>query len=180
MSIRLDAINYEDMETLRQWRNELMQAGYVRQWKYLSEVDQDAWYEKIHVPGDEHIMLAIIDEKSNKTLGVVGLCYVDWIRKKAEASIYIGDRASRGKGYGKDALNLLIDYGFGKLGMHRIWAEIFENNETSKALFENVGFIREGTWHDSSFHDGKWVDSGLYYMLFDQWNKIRTHGLKLV
>lgn len=168
--IRLDSVEYADLPLLKEWRNKLMEEGYVRQWKYLNMIDQEEWLKKISYD-KEHIMLTVMDSENEEIIGVVGLCYIDWVRRKAEASIYIGEESRRGKGYGREALCALVDYGFGKLGLKRIWAEIFVNNPGSTRLFKSVGFVHEGTMRSAHFHNGKWIDSEIYSMLFEEWQK---------
>ena len=79
----------------------------------------------------------------------------------------------RGQGYGEAMLAALCNYGFGKLALHRIWAEIFADNGASKRLFEKAGFRHEGTLRELSFHDGRWRDSWIYGVLADEW---RAHA----
>jgi RimJ/RimL family protein N-acetyltransferase len=171
MRIRLDSIEAHDLPLLKEWRNELMEAGYVRQWRYLNLLNQEDWFIKISTT-NEDLMLKVLDE-DDKIIGVVGLCYIDWVRRKAEASIYLGEKSVRGKGYGKEALLALVGYGFARLGLNRIWAEIFINNPTSTKLFESCGFVYEGTFRQSHFCNGKWVDSRIYSMLLEEWEKRR-------
>ena len=178
--VRLRAIEADDLPQLRDWRNGLMEAGTVRQWRYLNQREQEAWWTRVS-DGAEHIMLAVeafINQDADgglfakddwRLIGVVGLCYWDHVRQHAEASIYLGVPTLRGKGYGEAMLTALCDYGFGKLALHRIWAEIFAGNEASKRLFEKARFRHEGTLREHSFHDGKWRDSWIYGLLADGW-----------
>lgn len=162
--VRFRAIEREDLVQLRDWRNQLM--DNFRQYRHLNTLNQEEWLRRI-TEGNEHIMMAV-ENYGGYLVGVVGMTYIDWVRRSAEASIYIA-RAYGGKGYGKAALRSLIDYGFGELGFHRIWAEIFGFNEASIRLFISVGFRKEGVFRHGHFTDGKWSDSQVFSILEDEW-----------
>lgn len=172
MRIRLDAIEYHDLPQLRVWRNEIMQLGYVRQWRYLNELNQEEWWTKVS-QGSEHLMLKILDEE-DFCIGVVGLCYIDFVRRTGEVSIYIGDENKRGKGYGKEALILLLNYGFKTVNLNRIWGEIYVHNTANMHLFESLGFKQEGVHRSVHFFGGKYIDSRTYAILQDEWLELSS------
>lgn len=174
--IRLRAIEADDLPQLRDWRNALLEAGTVRQWRYLNLREQQAWWERT-TDGKEHIMLAVENGADWRLIGVAGLCYWDPVRQHAEASLYLGDARLRGLGFGEAMLTALCDYGFGKLALRRIWAEIFAGNEASLRLFEKVGFRREGTLREHAFHGGRWLDSHIYGLLAREWRAARGIAL---
>ena len=167
MRIRLDAIEFQDLAQLRVWRNDIMHDGYVRQWRYLNELDQEDWLVRI-TRSNEHIMMKVLDE-NDIMIGVVGLCYVDYIRRSGEVSIYIGDFDRRRMGYGKEALTALLNYGFGTMNLHRIWGEIYIHNLSNIKLFEALKFKQEGVLRDRHFFNGKYVDARIYSILEDEW-----------
>ena len=154
--VELRAIEPRDLETLLGWRNALRATGTVRQWRHIAYTDHHEWYESVR-NDREHIMRAVFSDSA--LVGVVGLTYVDWVRRRAEASIYIGDADARGHGLGYAALAALLDYGLGEVNLHRVYAEIFAFNAASIKLFESQGFM----------HDGRWHDSYLYGLLQHEW-----------
>lgn len=167
-AIKLRAIECEDLERLRDWRNALLETGVVRQWRYLNMNDQLRWFAEITAPDSRNLMLGVCDSQG-ALIGVVGLTHLDWQKRCAEISIYIGDTEMRGKGYGEAALRALLDYGFGKVGLHRIFGEIYAHNEANVHLFEKVGFALEGRLRHRQFHKGQWIDSLVYGMLEGEW-----------
>lgn len=169
MIVRLDAVGYNDLPQLRVWRNTIMEDGNVRQWNYLNELDQEDWWSEI-TRQKKHIMMKVLDE-DELIIGVVGLCYIDWVRRSGEVSIYIGELSNRGKGYGKAALTALLDYGFKTVNLYRIWGEIFVHNAANIKLFESLGFQYEGTKRAAHFFNGQYVDSRMYSLLQHEWVK---------
>ena len=77
--------------------------------------------------------------------------YGDIIKKDSKNKTRI-----HGKGFGTKALQMLIDYGFFKMKLHRIGADIFEYNKISVKLFEKLGFTKEGVLNDYLWRSGKW------------------------
>jgi RimJ/RimL family protein N-acetyltransferase len=131
-------------------------------------INQKQWFESLNSHNPPNDLMFGITTKDNKLLGVCGLTYINWKNSSAEASIYIGDSDWQGKGVGKESLIMLLDFGFREVGFHRIWAEIYEFNEASIRLFENVGFKREGLCRDVLWRQGKWNSSFLYSILHEE------------
>jgi RimJ/RimL family protein N-acetyltransferase len=60
------------------------------------------------------------------------------------------------KGYGTEAVELMVKYGFEMLNMHRIWLRVFERNKRAIRTYEKVGFIHEGQLRESDYKEGKY------------------------
>lgn len=86
-------------------------------------------------------------------------------RRGTERYIYIGEEKWQEKGYASDALQLLLKYGFCELRLHRIYAVIFEYNESSIKFFEKNGFKFEGKHREARFWDSKFHDELVYGVL---------------
>ena len=91
-------------------------------------------------------------------IGNISLDSVDLISRKATLGIFIGEEEYRSKGYGTEAIKLIIDYGFNILGLHNINLKVFEFNERAIKAYEKVGFKEYGRRHESYFLDGKFHD----------------------
>lgn len=76
-------------------------------------------------------------------------------------------------GYGTDAVNTMIEYGFDTLHLHRISAAAGPENERSIALLEKLGFQYEGRIRDHVHTNGAWRDSLLYSLLGPEWTPPR-------
>ena len=103
-------------------------------------------------------------------VGWCGLDEIDWPHRSASLGVGIGDVGSRRKGYGEEAMRLLIAYGFREMNPHRIELTVFEYNEPAIRLYEKIGFVREGTSRDRFRRDGKWWDMYWYSMLEEEWS----------
>ena len=81
----------------------------------------------------------------------------------------VADTAERGKGYGSEAVELLIDHLFRSLALERVGATTDVANAASTRLLERIGLEREGTIRRSLFHHGAWHDVHLYGLTRPEW-----------
>ncbi len=85
--------------------------------------------------------------------------------------IGIGNKNIRGKGYGKEALKILLDYGFNDRDFHRIQLNVLEFNHGAIALYEKAGFKKEGVFREFVLREGSRYDLYLYGLLKREWEK---------
>lgn len=162
--IILRAIEKEDLEELRIWRNNPNLRKYFREFRELSKTDQLNWYEKVALPKDNTLMFAITDKETSRLLGASGLCYIDWLRRSADLSIYIGYKEIYLDDKATEAANLLIKYAFEELALHRLWAEVYSHDKNKQEFFTKLQFNLDGKFRESHWTEGQWIDS-LYYSL---------------
>ncbi len=83
-----------------------------------------------------------------------------------------------GVGYATRASQMMIEFGFRKLGLHRISAAVGPDNASSLAAVDRIGFTYEGRIRDHVFTNGRWRDSLLYSILEPEWTS-RSKGPNL-
>jgi len=154
--INLRAIERSDLEKLRNMRNEPENNQYFRTWRQLNMDDQERFFKNI-VMGDNHIVFGI-ENKTGELIGVCRLSYIQWQARIAEAGIYT-KLSEQGKGYGTEAMRILVDFGFNQANLHRITAEARVDNAASIEIFKKIGFEVEGTLRDSFFRNGRYYDT---------------------
>jgi RimJ/RimL family protein N-acetyltransferase len=102
--------------------------------------------------------LVVADKESGRYLGQVSLFMVDHLSRKAELAIVLTP-GNLGKGYGGEALRLLIDFGFGQVNLNRIWLTVNCNNHRALHVYEKAGFVREGVYRQDRYIDGHYEDT---------------------
>lgn len=112
------------------------------------------------VPPDRSDALSFIIEKADtkKAIGSCQLLNINWIHRNAELQIRIGEGGFQGKGYGSEAVRLLVDFGFKDLHLHRIYLHVFSSNARAIKAYEKCGFEREGVLREAAYIDGGFVD----------------------
>jgi len=105
----------------------------------------------------------------DRSIGTVFLRGVDKVNGSGMVGIFIGDRRYLGKGYGTDALNALVDFGFGELRLERIELEVFDYNLRAIRSYEKSGFQTDAVLRRARFHRGAHHDVHLMSILRDDW-----------
>jgi RimJ/RimL family protein N-acetyltransferase len=95
--------------------------------------------------------------------------------RHATIGIAIG-REHIGRGYGTDAMRVIVGYGFRELGLHRIELSVAEFNQAGIRAYEKAGFTVEGRRRESVLHDGRWYDHVLMSILDYEWAARRDRG----
>jgi RimJ/RimL family protein N-acetyltransferase len=102
-------------------------------------------------------------------VGSVGLFDVDATNGSAGLGISIGDPADTGHGYGGDAMRALLEFGFGRLRLERIWLDVYDHNAAARRLYERLGFVLEGRLRHAIWRDGRFIDVDRMAILADEW-----------
>jgi RimJ/RimL family protein N-acetyltransferase len=164
--VGLRAIEKDDLPCLLEWRNNPEYRKYFREYRELGMGQQYSWYENILLKDQRTIMFSIIDLKNRRLLGACGLCYINWIDRNADLSIYIGaDNLYIDNKYATDTASTIIKYAFDELGLHRLWAEVYDSDERKIKLFEALGFKLDGCHRETHWTEGKWCNSLFYGLL---------------
>ena len=107
----------------------------------------------------------IISNYENEVLGMIDVFDFNPKNRRAGIGILIKQEAHREKGYGKEALNLLIDYCFTHLDLHQLYCNISETNKASINLFTNRGFQKIGLKKDWNLIHGAFKNEYIYQLI---------------
>ena len=169
--IYLCAVEEQSIEQLREWRNTPDLRQYFREYREINSTMQKDWFHNRVMKNKDQVDFEIRDRKTNTLLGHCGLYYINWISRKAEFTVYIGNKHYRNGGYGSDALRTLFKYGFEQLNLNKIWCEVYSNNQAI-SIYRHLGFVDEGCLRQNYYNDGKYWDSYLLGLLRDEWQKL--------
>ena len=148
-----------------QWFNDSEVTLYQNKKIFPNSFEKQKEYYDYLLTSKEDVVFAIIDRESNNHIGNVGLHHIDWIHRSAELGIVIGEKEYYGKKYGKKAWELITDYGFNNLNLHRIYALIMDKNIASKKCAEASGFKLQGTIDDYFYKNGKYENVCYYNII---------------
>jgi RimJ/RimL family protein N-acetyltransferase len=116
---------------------------------------------------DDSFAIHRLGERS--PVGVVSLMNISESNGSADLSVIIGPEEARSQGYGPEAIGLLLDYGFGRLGLRRVGLSVFEFNETAISAYERLGFHKEGRLRQAVERNGVLYDALLMSLLKSEW-----------
>ena len=126
--------------------------------QYLENAHQDIYEAK-------QLRLAICKNNSEKAIGLIDLFDYDPRNKRAGIGIVIQNLTERGKGYGAESVELLINYCFNQLNLHQLYANIGVENETSIKLFTTFGFQNVGIKKDWNLIENSFQDEALFQLI---------------
>lgn len=128
-------------------------------------VEQAKGYIQEQMSRRDRIVLAIVQHENDLHIGNIALDRIDLIARSAELTILIGNRQAWGKGYGKEAAQLVCKHGFFALNLKRIACGTFSTNMAMRALALAIGMKEEGCRRQAFFKNGVYVDIIEYGML---------------
>ncbi|MBP7686890.1 MAG: GNAT family N-acetyltransferase [Thermoflexales bacterium] len=171
--IRLSAM---DAEASAEWF-----ARWDRDVEYMRLLDSDphrlmtAKQIKAAIEKDEaesqEIQFAIRTLAEDRLIGFVALDGINWPHGDSFVGIGIGDRAYWGKGYGTDAMRVLLRYAFTELNLSRLSLNVFSYNQRAIRSYEKAGFVVEGRQRQALQRDGQYHDLIFMGVLRDDWRR---------
>lgn len=134
-----------------------------------SEEKADEWFDDIQKQqGNSDVRLGIFLNEGS-VIGDVALQDIDRKNRKCSVGIGIAKIEHRSRGYGQQAVSLMLEYGFKYLGMERITANTLEINIGAQKSLEKCGFILEGIERKSEYLNGKKYDRLCYAILKEEY-----------
>lgn len=172
----------KDPEILSKWDHD---SEFKRQFDVVpaamySPIMSKEWYETALGNGAEMIIQTAED---NKVIGVIELDGFDWAARSAWVGIGIGDADYRGKGYGTEAMQLILEYAFQELNLNRVNLNVFAFNKRAICSYEKCGFKYEGTQRDVIYkEDQRWdmIDMGILRSDWEERQIIQENELEEV
>lgn len=110
-----------------------------------------------------------VDHPEGRYVGTESLHSISWQDRRARLAIGIFDRRFWSHGYSTEATRVLLRYGFGHLGLHRVDLRVLDYNTRAIRSYEKCGFIREGLERESAFVDGSWRDDVIMGILEEEY-----------
>jgi len=165
--VSLFAVEKEDLQQLRDWRNNPDFRKYFREYRELNMAQQEKWFEEKVVKDNSTLMFSIKRNNDAELLGCCGFVYINWVHRHADLSLYIGWQGAYidEEGYAEESCRLLLDYGFNELCLNKVWTEIYEFDGKKKALYDKFGFQQDGLLRQNYWYDDKWWDSRILSLL---------------
>ena len=158
--IMLRPLKITDLEKTIQWRNdiELLKLTQGIRFPKTYEIEK-AWFDNVlNDTSNKNIYFGIDEISTNNFIGIIQLNNIDYISRNSEFGIVIPELTNQGKGYAKDAMQLLFGYSANVLNLKKIYLKVIDINENARKLYINFGFKEEGllkehVYYDKKFHD---------------------------
>lgn len=171
--IRLRAITRTDLPIFVEWLNDPEVTQGLMHFIPFSMEDEEDWFEGMRKrPLEEHpLVIDICSEEGWESIGNCGLFSIDWRIRQAEFGIVIGAKQHWNKGYGSEALTLIIEHAFNILNLNRVFLRVYENNPRAIRSYEKAGLTIEGRKRQAHFDKGQYIDVILMSILRSEWQE---------
>lgn len=171
----LRGIRREDLPLLCQFNNDVeveVAGGGDPPLPQSLERLQAEWDKSASEGGRDSSWFAMeVDGKLVGQCALHGFEFCKGINHNVELGIGIGDKECWGKGYGREAVELLLDYGFRYWNLHRIWLNTHSENERAIRCYQACGFVEEGRLREHLWWNGRYVDMVYMGILRAEWEK---------
>lgn len=112
-------------------------------------------------------IIALPDD--SRAVGEVVINEIDRDNNSANIRIALFRSEDVNRGYGTEAMRLMVGYGFEHLGLHRISLSVYAFNPRAVRAYEKVGFVQEGVLRDDLYWEGAYYDSIIMSILSHEW-----------
>ncbi len=154
-NVSLRDLSLQDVSLIRTWVNDPEISHFLMEGFPKTKIEIERFVEVQNGGLDPfNRALAITLGEDPTCIGTLGCYNIDWHSRNAELGVIIGRKEHLGKGYGTEAVELLLSFAFHKLGLHRIFLRAFDFNERAIQCFRKNGFVEEGRLREAYFRDG--------------------------
>lgn len=140
---------------------------------YWSEKKWKSWLEKdLQEESQSDFFFSIRALDKDLLIGFIGLMDIEWANGNSWVVIGVGERDYWGKGYGTDAMRLVLRYAFHELNLYRVSLGLFEYNLRALKSYQKAGFTLEGRYRQLSNRDGSRWDVLIMGVRKPDWEKL--------
>lgn len=166
--VYLSPVSDDDAEIYIKWMNETVADSFGQYHTVVSSKKDLKW---LYEPPDDMQRYAIVLLENDVMIGSISIHNIDHLNKNAFLGIFIGEDEYRGKGYGAEAILLILDYGFNTLNLHNIMLSVKADNAAGIACYKKTGFKEAGRRREWAYKNGGYVDVIYMDMLAREFEK---------
>lgn len=163
--IYLRALEPDDYKTSIKWRQDEEIWDMVGGPRYFVSSEYEKKWVLDAINSTDKLVLAICLLNSGKYIGNITLQAINMLNRSARMPILIGDKSEWNKGYGTEAIMMMLEYAFLERNLNRIFSHVLEGNINSVRMHEKCGYVREGTLRQSVYKNGEYKDQILMSVL---------------
>jgi diamine N-acetyltransferase len=168
-----------DLDLIAKWANDPEIRRLTGEVMPMSKAAAAGFLEKVRTDPDR-VWFMIALQADNRVIGEAGLLRMFNPWRTTDLSLIIGEQDTWGKGYGTEAMLLLLDYAFGYLNFHRVSVGVVGFNERALRFYEKVGFKREGFQRDGYYYAHEYHDFVMMSILENEFRALYSGSGEIV
>lgn len=155
--VYLRAFEAEDLQYIQRWYNDRQLRGECGIERPYSRYAAEQWLNRMN-QDESRVWFVVCLTENDQVIGEAGLLRMFPAWRQTDATMIIGEKDAQGKGYGSEALRLLLDYAFGYMNFHRVSIGVVGFNDRALHFWEKAGFRREGVFRDGYYWNHCYYD----------------------
>lgn len=155
--VYLSPRSVEDAEKFTEWMNDFEVTDYTGRSGQVMSLEGEKEYLQEKSNPEATFSIVTIDE--DKLIGTVGLESINYTNRTATLGIFIGDKDYLSKGFGTEAIRLVLDFGFNYMNLHNVSLNLISVNERALKSYKKCGFKEAGRIRENTFVNGKYYDT---------------------
>jgi len=164
--VRFRGVERSDIPRFVEWLNDPEVQDGIMIHHPMSQAEEEGWFDRMLTrPVDERVMgIEARDESAEgkpMTWVLIGTCAfdnIDWRVRSAEFGILIGDKQYWNRGYGTEAVRLLVKHGFTTLNLNLIFLHVFDTNPRAIRAYQKAGFTLDVRERQAEYRNGRFCD----------------------
>ena len=173
--VYLRPLEKEDLPLVRKWANDPEIRALIGEVTPMSQAGAEEWFERVRADRDRVWFIVALKE-DDRSIGEAGLLRMFPAWRTTDLSIIVGEKDAWDKGYGSEAIRLLLDYAFGTLNFHRVAVGVVGFNERAIRFYEKAGFKQEGIQRDGYYCNHAYHDFVMLSILEDEFREMARHS----
>ena len=168
-AIDMVAFTRDDLDAYRRWLDDLRVTEFLEMGaRPTRDADCEAFW-RLANESEDAIVFAIAERKGGRTVGTCGLYLIQWMARRAQFNILIGEPSAWDKGYGTEAAHLILAYAFDVLNLNSVQLGVNADNARAVRSYEKVGFVHEGVRRQFVYRNGRYYDMAMMSVLRDEY-----------
>jgi RimJ/RimL family protein N-acetyltransferase len=163
----LRPVERADLARIRKWANDPQLRRLTAEVRPMTAAGADRFYDKVQ-NDEDRVWFVVVLREGGRVIGETGLLRIFPPWRTTDLTLIIGEQDAWGRGYGTEAITLLLDYAFGFLNIHRVAVGVVGFNQRALRFYESVGFRREGIQRDGYYYDHQYHDFVMMSLLADE------------
>ncbi len=167
--VRLRAPERGDLPAFVRWFNDPEATQFLLRGPPMSMEEEERWFTDLLKDEDRVFCIETLD---GKLIGNLGIMHLDWTNRKADIGVMIGEKEYWSRGFGTEAISLLLKYMFEELNLERIGLYCDEANLRAQRCYQKCGFRQEGNFRHYLFKNGAFIDDIAMSILREDWDRL--------
>lgn len=175
--VYLRSLERADLAAMADWLNdnEVTRLLFMGLWPANVEALTAQWERDRQSP--DEVTFAVCDAKTEAFVGTTGLYRIQWVMRTGEFRIFLGDKKVWNRGIGTECAKLMLNYGFEKLNLNKVWLGVNSENIGGVRAYEKAGFVHEGILRQEQYRNFRYYDAIRMSVLRCEYEKLRAESL---